>query len=206
MTYERFTTNGADVLIIENKESLSEMESMLVNFEIYRPAYEKLTTDKRKAEFLGLRIGINELLNGVYEIIYNEDGKPCLKNEQLHISLSHSGKWLAIIAHPTKKVGIDIECPAPKLEKLYKRFLSEVEQEELYKTKNIVKLQIAWSAKEALYKIIGNDAVEFASQLRIFDFCIENNKTLRAQHIPTGMAYELHFKTNNQYTLVYSIA
>lgn len=206
MTYEKFTTNGAEVLIIENKESLSEMAVQLANFEVYKSAYETLTTDKRKREFLGLRIGVNELLNGVHEIIYDENGKPCLKNEQTNISLSHSEKWLAIIAHPTRPVGIDIECPAPKLEKLYKRFLSQIEQKELYLTKDIAKLQIAWSAKEALYKIIGNDAVEFASQLRIFDFNVEKSGTLHAQHTPTGVEYELFFKTNNQFTLVYSIA
>ena len=82
MTYEKFTTNGAEVLIIENKESLSEMAVQLANFEVYKSAYETLTTDKRKREFLGLRIGVNELLNGVHEIIYDENGKPCLKNEQ----------------------------------------------------------------------------------------------------------------------------
>lgn len=206
MIHEKFIANGAGVLITEVTESLSNLEAGLTNFEIYKSAYENLKTDKRKLEFLGLRIAINELLNDAVEIIYDKDGKPALKNSPYHISLSHSGKWLAVMAHPTRKVGIDIECPTDKFEKLYKRFLSQTEQEELYCDKDLRKLQIAWSVKEALYKIIGNEAVDFANQLRIFAFDIESSNTVKAEHIPTGTIYHLQYKIDNQFILAYSIA
>ena len=149
MIHEKFIANGAGVLIMEVTESLSDLEVRLSNFEIYKSAYENLKTDKRKLEFLSLRIAINELLNDTVEIIYDKGGKPALKCNPYHISLSHSGKWIAVMAHPTRKVGIDIECPTDKFEKLYKRFLSETEQEEIYHDKDLRKIQIAWSAKEA---------------------------------------------------------
>lgn len=206
MIHEKFIANGAGVLIMEVTESLSDLEVILSNFEIYKSAYENLKTDKRKLEFLGLRIAINELLNVAVEIIYDKDGKPALKNSPYHISLSHSGKWLAVMAHPTRKVGIDIECPTDKFEKLYKRFLSQTEQEELYHDKDLRKLQVAWSVKEALYKIIGNEAVDFANQLRIFAFDIESSNTIKVEHIPSGTIYHLQYKIDNQFILAYSIA
>ena len=206
MIYEKFIANNAGVLIMEVTESLSNLEASLSNFEIYKTAYENLKTEKRKLEFLGLRIAINELLNDVVEIIYDSEGKPALKNNPHHISLSHSGKWLAVMAHPTQKVGIDIECPTDKLEKLYKRFLSETEQKELYQDKDLRKLQIAWSVKEALYKIIGNEAVDFANHLRIFAFDIANNDSIKAEHIPSNTIYHLQYKIDNHFILAYSIA
>ena len=185
MIHEKFIANGAGVLIMEVTESLSDLEVRLSNFEIYKSAYDNLKT---------------------VEIIYDKGGKPALKCNPYHISLSHSGKWIAVMAHPTRKVGIDIECPTDKFEKLYKRFLSETEQEEIYHDKDLRKIQIAWSAKEALFKIIGNEAIDFANQLRIFAFNIKSSNTIKAEHIPTSTIYHLQYKIDNQFILVYSIA
>ena len=110
------------------------------------------------------------------------------------------------MVHPTRKVGIDIECPTDKIQKLYKRFLSKQEQEELSDGKNRQQLLLAWSAKEALYKIIGKEAIDFANQLRIFPFCPEMTGEMTAEHTPTGKLYYLSYILTEKYTLVYCIS
>ena len=107
--------------------------------------------------------------------------------------------------HPQLEVGIDIECPSPKIEKVYTRFLSEQEQQELYGEKEVGKLQIAWSAKEALFKLIGKEAVDFANHLRILAFEIEDQGELKALHLPFLHPYHLFYLQNPSYTLVYGM-
>lgn len=111
------------------------------------------------------------------------------------------------MAHPTRKVGIDIECPTDKIQKVYKRFLSIAEQEDLSNGKDNRKLLLAWSAKEALFKIIGKEAIDFANQLRIFPFEIKSSSgEIKAQHIPTKSHYQLFYQQTEKYTLVYCLS
>jgi phosphopantetheinyl transferase len=89
---------------------------------------------------------------------------------------------------------------------LYTRFLSLTEQKELSEGKDIHQLLLAWSAKEALYKIIGKEAIDFATQLRIFPFNVQPSGELNAEHIPTKTIYKLQYQQTNEYTLVYCMA
>jgi len=67
-------------------------------------------------------------------------------------------------------------------------------------------LLLAWSGKEALYKIIGREAVDFANQLRIFPFEVKPSGEMKAQHIPSESFYKLFYQLTEQYTLVYCLA
>ena len=192
---------SAQLLIWEITESIEELKNQLLSVDMAE--LEKKVSDKRKLEFLGVRVALKHMLGYEIAVKYDAEGKPFLVDESLHISVSHSGKWIAVMAHPDKSVGIDIEVPTDKIQKLYTRFLSETEQEELSGGQNIQQLQIAWSAKEALYKIIGKEAVDFAKQLRIYPFEVSENGEIRAEHIPSNQQYKLHYHQQSAYTLVY---
>ncbi|MFZ4724954.1 MAG: siderophore biosynthesis protein, partial [Paludibacter sp.] len=60
-------------------------------------------------------------------------------------------------------------------------------------------------AKEALYKIIGIQAVEFSKQLRIFPFEVKEEGEFKALHLPTNTGYNLSYILTDQYALVYCI-
>lgn len=200
------TIDDAKLLVWEITRSIDELASGFEDFSLFAVDFEKINSDKRKLEFLGTRWLLKILLEKETNVQYTADGKPYLNNESYHISLSHSGKWMAVIIHPTKHVGIDIECPTDKIQKVYKRFLSETEQVELSNGKDIKQLQIAWSAKEALYKIIGKEAVDFANQLRLLPFEVQKEGRITAQHITTNTVYQLTYTQTAAYTLVYCIA
>ena len=196
----------AKILVVELKDSVAELYQQWLQKGLDTAEYEKITSEKRKKEYLGVRLAMRSLLNKDVLISYTSDGKPFIADESYQISISHSSKWIAVMAHPTRLVGIDIECPTNKIKNIFARFLSKTEQEELSNGNDIAQLQLAWSAKEALYKIIGKQAIDFANQLRIFPFEAKNNGEISAQHIDTKTLYSLFYIQSAEYTLVYCIA
>jgi len=205
-TKDIVTIDDAKLLVWEITQSIDELVSGFEDFTLFAADFEKINSDKRKLEFLGTRWLLKILLGKEINVQYTADGKPYLNDGSYHISLSHSGKWMAVMIHPTKPVGIDIECPTDKIQKVYKRFLSETEQAELSNGKDIKQLQIAWSAKEALYKIIGKEAVDFANQLRLLPFEVQKEGQITAEHITTNTIYQLTYTQTAAYTLVVCIA
>ena len=190
-------------------EMVGSWEEMLQKFEqpdLYIEELGKRASEHRKREFLGVRLALKALLGKELVVIYNDDGKPFLSDKSFHISISHSKNWIAVLVHPSLEIGIDIECPSPKIEKVYTRFLSELEQQEIYIENDPRNLHLAWSAKEALYKIIGKEAVDFSKQLRILPFNLKNEGEMSALHVPSLQKYKLFYLQNEAYTLVYCLA
>lgn len=200
------TTDNAKLLVWEITQGIDELVSRFEDFTLFAADFDKINSDKRKLEFLGTRWLLKILLGKETNVQYTAEGKPYLNDGSFHISLSHSGKWIAVMIHPTKQIGIDIECPTDKIQKVYKRFLSETEQTALSGGKDIKQLQIAWSAKEALYKIIGKEAIDFANQLQLLPFEVQTEGRITAQHLVTNTVYQLTYTQTAAYTLVYCIA
>ena len=193
----------AEIIVWNLTESVEELKQQLTVYN--EEEFSKLNTDKRKSEYLAVRVALKALLGKEIMIEYNQEGKPFLSDGSFQISISHSKNWIAVIVHPTRQVGIDIECPTDKIRKIYSRFLSEDEQTDLSNGENSDQLQLAWSAKEALYKIIGNDAVDFANQLRIYAFEVKTSGKIEGEHLPSKKIYHLKYNHNSDYTLVYCL-
>ena len=194
---------GVRLLVWDLTESIDELSKQLTSFNEIE--FDKIVSEKRKREFLGVQVAMKELLGKEVQISHDVDGKPFLSDASYQISISHSKNWIAVMAHPTCSIGIDVECPNDKIQKIYTRFLSNVEQKDLSNGKNINQLLLAWSVKEALYKIIGKEAVDFANQLRIFHFEPKLSGEIMAQHTPTKKLYQLRYIQNSAYTLVYCV-
>ena len=197
------TANEAKVLIFNVTESIDDLYKQLDFVDIAE--FSTLVSDKRKLEYLAVRVALKQLLGIEKKIVYDDERKPAFSDKSFQISVSHSANWIAVIAHPTRIVGIDIEVPTEKMRKLYTRFLNETEKKELSNGENLTQLMLAWSGKEALYKIIGIEAVDFAKQLHIFPFEIKNEGTFEAEHIPTKQKYQLQYIQNENFVLVYCV-
>ena len=206
MIYKQFKINEASVLVWKMAENESELEKLLVNLDSYKSDLEKLTSPKRRLEFLTSRVAINAILNRPVNVIYDDNGKPLLENELSHISISHSRKWVAVIHHPTLITGIDIECPTDRINKIAHRFLNQAELESFSGNDETKKIQLAWSAKEALYKIIGSDVADFASQLSVCPFELQEEGTFKAMQHSNESIYEMHYLIKEHFNLVFCIA
>jgi 4'-phosphopantetheinyl transferase len=203
MIYKNTHTANADLLIWEITETETQLMQQIEHFERYQQDYQKLKTQKRKLEFLAARVAFQLLTNASETIVYDPDGKPYCESKHYQLSISHTQQWLAVMTHPNLEVGIDIEVPNERFNTLYKRFLNPAEQQ--FFALNIPKIQLAWSAKEALYKLIGKEAVDFSTQLQIDDFNLASEGQFSATHLVSSQRYLLHYQTFEPFNLVYCI-
>lgn len=206
MIYKEFKINEASVLVWKITENESRLEELLVNLDSYKSDLGKLTSPKRRLEFLASRVALNAIMNRPVNVIYDLNGKPLLENELSHISISHSRKWVAVIHHPTLVTGIDIECPTERINKIAHRFLNQAELISFSGNDETKKIQLAWSAKEALYKIIGSEVADFASQLSVYPFELQERGNFKAMQQANKSIYEMHYLITEHFNLVFCMA
>lgn len=108
--------------------------------------------------------------------------KPFLQDEKYHFSISHCGEYAAVIVSTENRVGVDIELPQDKIERIKYKYLTETEMQ-LVISLPVVQLDaltMAWSIKEAMFKWYGNGKVDFRQHMIIEnimakDFSFEAN-------------------------------
>lgn len=200
-----FFDGNARILLWKMEESEEALKSELLNFDFYESEFNRIGSPKRRLEFLTARVALQTIADSEIQIVYNAEGKPSVNNQSFKMSISHTGKWLAVIVHPSVSVGIDVELPSDKFEKVYKRFLSAGEQSRFYLPDDLRKVLIAWSVKESLYKIVGQSAVSFDKDIEIADFCLSDEGEVFATHTLTSAVYRLVYRKFADFYLVYCV-
>ena len=92
-------------------------------------------------------------------------GKPYFADTSWEFSLTHTKSFIAVVFHPDQPVGIDLERPQPKIEKVLPRICTPQEIE--WAAKDPIKSCFLWSAKEAMYKLYGKRSVNFNENLEV---------------------------------------
>jgi 4'-phosphopantetheinyl transferase len=167
--------------------------------------YNNFRTNQRRLHWLSYRVMIRQVLsNKIKSIGYDINGKPYLKNSSNHISVSHSGKFSALI-YGKNPVGIDIEHVRPKIIPISDKFMSDKEMEQLDKRYLTEQLFIYWGAKEALYKLYGSRNLIFKENILIEGFSYKPKDTINGSIITSGIEkkYSLHYEYIEEYALVY---
>lgn len=128
-----------------------------------------IANEKRRCEFLSVRMLLQKMLSHREEITYNEAGKPELQNDY-HITISHSSRLAAVLLSE-QPTGIDIEQLNRNTEKVATRFLSEQENNHVQCTSNppLTRL-LYWCAKEALFKCSPLSGIDFRKHILINSF------------------------------------
>lgn len=146
-------------------------------------------------EQLGSNLLLNDILENNYfldpkeiEYIYNESGKPYLKDKNLYFSLSHSNGIVALTISK-EEVGLDIELIKPVKDALAKRIMT-TEEYNIYNTldknKKITYFYEVWTSKEAYVKKIGSSItltpsnIEIDEDILIKRINIDNNEYMLA--------------------------
>jgi 4'-phosphopantetheinyl transferase EntD len=138
------------------------------------PLQKEVTHPQKRVQHLAGRFLLRYLFPDFpFELIKIADTrKPYLPDEQFHFSISHCGDYAAAIVSRNQRVGIDIEIPVEKIEKIQNKFLSEDELALLTDhrspfTVHRELLTILWSAKEATFKWYGNSGVDFRKHIQL---------------------------------------
>lgn len=134
--------------------------------------------------------------------------KPFLEGQPFHFSISHSENYAAAIVGTLCSVGIDVELASPKIAAIRRKFLSDHDAGVLFSdgasTENILRLTVAWSAKEAVYKWWGQGEVDFKEDIVLNDARIGEEGWLACtfgKPAPSGLT--VHYRLFGQLVLAW---
>ena len=196
--------NDPIVAVMPIEEDSDTLLSYLEYKDIYREDLEKMS-ESRKREWLTVRVLLKKMAGEEKIIDYLPSGKPYINDASWKIGISHTKNYAAIILDKRNEVAIDIEYISPRVNKIRSRFMSEKEERNLSKEKELVHLLLHWSAKESLYKLLDEQKTEFKTQLSIMDFepKIDEWSTFSAK--AHGDSFTVHYFVNADYVLTYLI-
>ena len=172
----------------EIKESLSDLNNRFKD-----EYFKKLKNRKRKLEYVCIRLLLNQIDSNL-KINYKKNGAPVL-NKKKNISISHSNNLAAIIIS-NHKVGIDVEKISDKPLKIAEKFISENDNILM----NVNEVCLAWSTKEAIYKLHEIGGLDFKNDIIIKK--IKKEKNMITAKFKNEILF-LHYQKINNHFLVY---
>ncbi len=177
------------------QESVAELSEMLPKY-LNKIDLELLNLEKQQQEWLSSRILVYHVCDFIdkFSAKFQKDlqkdsfGKPFLviENQIIHVSISHSFPYSAVVLHRNKAIGIDIEQVNPKLEKIAKRMFHA---DELQWATTLQDLALLWCAKEAMYKWYGKRGIDFRKHLSILQYERINVEKLSVEKFYVGKFY-----------------
>lgn len=164
--------------ITESSESLfSEINEDLSKTEI--AFYKTIKNERRKTEWLGVRLLLKKHLGHYSEIKYNTTGNPYIKHD-LNISITHSKNILGIILSQKKAVGMDVEIISDKILRTAQKFITIEELNLFSEQDKIKKIYLNWCCKETLFKIKEHGGFDFKTNFRVIDSELNKSGTKEA--------------------------
>lgn len=208
--YSRKTLdNGAEICVWEITEDEDELHKICTP--IPNDEQEELMILKspaRRKEKLAVRALLNTMFPEKLYLGHHDNGKPYLQNSAIEISISHCSRFVAIIAHPEDSVGIDIESLDRDFSAVEKKALSEEEIDDLTDRNHNLQLAIYWCAKEAIYKRMSRNGVDFAEQINIEKFTPHEEGELEAVFIHDDGeedSFELNYEIFDNHLMVWLV-
>jgi phosphopantetheinyl transferase len=204
--YKTLTVNKATkVLIWKIEESTSKLQEGIVLSKNSTTRLNSMKSQLHQRGFLSIRHLLKEVGYTDADLIYDEFGKPHLKNGK-YISITHSFTFTAIIVSDELHVGIDIEKQREKILKIAHKFTPFEEYKTIANVDALIsKLTIVWGAKESLYKIYGKKKLLFLHHIYIEDFKFADEKTTgEIRYNGENTAYNISFLEFEGFTCVFA--
>ena len=151
-------TNDTQWAVWKVEESLEALLALLPDARRVCCEQELLqfASERRKIEWLSVRVLLYFMLKEDKQIGYSSEGKPFLTDDSFFISISHTKGYVAVILNPKPPVGIDIEQYGKRVHKVFDRFIRPDEQVEAYQGDTTWGGLLHWSAKETVFKCMKN--------------------------------------------------
>ena len=204
--YKSLTVNKTTkVLIWKIEESIENLNTDIVLTDKNQVRFDSMKSDLHQKGFLSIRHLLKEVEYTDDDLVYDEFGKPHLKNGKF-ISITHSFTFTAIIISDDLQVGIDIEKQRDKILKIAHKFTPIEEYKTIANSDALVsKLTIVWGGKESLYKIYGKKKLRFLEHIYIEDFSFEDEKTTgEIRYNGYTLPYNIHFLEFEGFTCVFA--
>ncbi len=200
---EDLTLSADNRLIIwEISETINDLKTELLLSEDSLKLLDQRKSEIHKKQFLAIRNILKELSIDDQDLVYEESGKPFIRDGQ-NISFSHSNIYVAVIISK-QIVGIDIETVSDRIFKIKNKFL---ETELKYPIEfNQETLLVYWNIKESIFKSLRNSQIDFKQNIIVLPFSQKDNST-KSWYINKEEVYsfDTYFKISKNYTLAYVI-
>jgi phosphopantetheinyl transferase len=139
------------------------------------------------------------------QVQLNPARKPFLPGGR-QFSISHTKGFAAGIFSTEIPVGIDIELISPRVLNIETKFLNPHEYallDALSEQDRIVFSSLFWSIKETVYKCWGNGGVDFAEQIRIHSFSLQDQGVAAVQFGHGKVVHAVHYQREGDLWLTY---
>lgn len=200
---EDLTLSADNRLIIwEISETINDLKTELLLSEYSLKLLDQRKSVIHKKQFLAIRNILKELSIDDQDLVYEESGKPFIRDGQ-NISFSHSNIYVAVIISK-QIVGIDIETASDRIFKIKNKFL---ETELKYPIEfNQETLLVYWNIKESIFKSLRNSQIDFKQNIIVLPFNQKDNST-KSWYINKEEVYsfDTYFTISKNYTLAYVI-
>jgi len=182
------------VLFLNNESFLKEIQSL------------GLKSELRINQKLAAGILLQHILKENIELYYDELGKPHLKNHVGNISISNTKEFVVVIYHREKTVGIDIEIPSERIEKIAPKFINQQEQNWITnsQTSYYINCFVVWCVKESLFKLIGGGGIDFKDHILV-DEPIDNMGALHFSKLNQEATFKYHLITHDNLLISYIV-
>ncbi len=144
-------------------EGMSELLYLMPYGDVlWQEAQQRFKSDSRRLEWIAVRALLHVMGEDATHIIYADNGAPLLENSGRYISISHTKGYVCVALSDTDRIGVDIERITDRVERVRSRFVRDDED-----ITSLLQLLVAWSAKEAVFKLLLRTEVDFKEHLRI---------------------------------------
>ena len=195
------------IALWEITETEEELSSQVLLTEAEKTLVKTFKSGQRRRQWYAVRALLYELLKKRFQISYHDSGKPYLEGEPIHLAITHCQEAVAVSLNEQASTGIDLQHITPKLLKIKERFLNPIERKCFNDSDlSLDYLHIIWCAKEALYKIHGDNQIFFKEHLAIAPFDDQQPENMISGTISDGKRYEeydLRYEKSDERVLVY---
>lgn len=199
--YKKYISDTTLIGIWKIDESRDELLAMLDDRSCLASVLS-MRSDVRVLEMLAGRVLLKELLGEEKRISYTPSGKPYLEDKSFHISISHTKKYVGVVVDAINILGLDIEQIGDKIKRVRSRVVSA--EEHIDPNNEVVHLLLHWSAKEAMFKYLDEEGVDFLRHLFVKPFTPECTGHFAALETRTDnhIHFDAYYEVNEEFVLV----
>lgn len=197
-------SNETTLAIWKCSESLETLLPLVHIGDSERAKLASFSNEKRKIHFLSTRILCN-LIAPESKIRYNSEGKPFLNSVNLHLSISHSHDFVAVLISSSPFIGLDIQKKQDNIFRIKDRFINDHEKS-TFKYDDLNDLTLIWCAKETIYKIHGDRNVFFKEHMEVRRVINDDARfDVKLNHHLYEGVHRIQHELIEDYTLVYTV-
>jgi len=204
--YKTLTPNSqTTVKIWKITESFDELMKPVELRDICMQRVMGMKSELHRRGFLSVRHLLAEFGYNDFDLFYDENGKPHLKDGK-HISITHSFEFSAV-AVSDGVIGIDIEKQREKIAVIAHKFVDyEFDYLKKEDSEYVRKLTVIWCAKESLYKLFATPGLSFLQNCLVLPFTFQDDETVSWIDFENQkQRFNVHYLEFEGFTCAYAI-